>query len=346
MIETIDAGEVVGWSWLFPPYRWHFDARAVDADVRAIAFDGACLRGKCEDDPALGYELMKRFAQVMHRAPAARRGFGCSTSMATASELRSPLRGPMVPQPFAVVRPRARDRRHLDARARAARRRAAGRRAGPVQHALRLRRRRGADLHQRRARASRRRSCHTIRAVGAVTRGALRAPRRARSLGVRGPFGTAWPLARRDGGDVVVVAGGIGLAPLRPALYHALGAARATTATVCLLYGARTPADLLYRGRARALARARDVEVDVTVDAADAGWRGRGRRRRRSCSPGAPSTRLGGRRSSCGPEVMMRFSGRGARRARRRRRSASTSRWSATCAAASATAATASSARR
>ena len=62
-IETIEAGEVIGWSWLFPPHRWHFDARAL-SDVRATAFDGACLRGKCEDDPALGYDLMKRFAQV------------------------------------------------------------------------------------------------------------------------------------------------------------------------------------------------------------------------------------------------------------------------------------------
>jgi len=64
VIETIEQGEVVGWSWLFEPYRWHFDARAATA-VRAIAFDGACLRGKCENDKELGYELMKRFGQVM-----------------------------------------------------------------------------------------------------------------------------------------------------------------------------------------------------------------------------------------------------------------------------------------
>ena len=63
-IETIEAGEVLGWSWLFPPYRWHFDARALSS-VRATAFDGECLRGKCEQDPALGYDLMKRFAQVL-----------------------------------------------------------------------------------------------------------------------------------------------------------------------------------------------------------------------------------------------------------------------------------------
>ena len=63
-IETMQSGEVLGWSWLFAPYRWQFDARALQ-DVRATGFDGACLRGKCDADPALGYDLMKRFAQVM-----------------------------------------------------------------------------------------------------------------------------------------------------------------------------------------------------------------------------------------------------------------------------------------
>jgi len=63
-VETVEPGDIVGWSWLFEPYRWHFDAVAVD-DVRAIAFDGACLRGKCGDDQALGYELMRRFAGVL-----------------------------------------------------------------------------------------------------------------------------------------------------------------------------------------------------------------------------------------------------------------------------------------
>jgi len=64
MIETVESGEVIGWSWLFEPYRWHFDARAL-TPVRATAFDGACLRGKCDADPALGYALMSRFAQVL-----------------------------------------------------------------------------------------------------------------------------------------------------------------------------------------------------------------------------------------------------------------------------------------
>jgi CRP-like cAMP-binding protein len=63
-IETVEAGDVVGWSWLFAPYRWHFDARALTV-VRATAFDGACLRDKCAADPALGYQLMSRFAQLL-----------------------------------------------------------------------------------------------------------------------------------------------------------------------------------------------------------------------------------------------------------------------------------------
>ncbi len=63
-IETIEAGEVLGWSWLFPPYRWHFSARVVEP-VRAIALDGTCLRTKGEEDHDLGYELMKRVAQIM-----------------------------------------------------------------------------------------------------------------------------------------------------------------------------------------------------------------------------------------------------------------------------------------
>ena len=63
-IETLAAGEVVGWSWLFPPYTWHFDARALSL-VRAVQFDTTCLRDKLEEDSALGFDLMSRFAQVL-----------------------------------------------------------------------------------------------------------------------------------------------------------------------------------------------------------------------------------------------------------------------------------------
>ncbi len=71
-IDTAEEGEVVGWSWLVPPYKWTFDGRAV-TPVGAIALDGACLRGKCQDDPALGYVLLQRVTTVMYeRLQAAR----------------------------------------------------------------------------------------------------------------------------------------------------------------------------------------------------------------------------------------------------------------------------------
>jgi CRP-like cAMP-binding protein len=63
-IQSREAGEVTGWSWMIPPYRWHFDARALDL-TRAIALDGKCLRGKMEDDHDFGFEMMKRFTLIM-----------------------------------------------------------------------------------------------------------------------------------------------------------------------------------------------------------------------------------------------------------------------------------------
>jgi NAD(P)H-flavin reductase len=118
-------------------------------------------------------------------------------------------------------------------------------------------------------------------------------------LGLRGPFGNAWPVDAAAGGDVVVVAGGIGLAPLRPVLLRVLGASEAYGELV-LLYGARTPADLLYRDALE------DWGAAVTVDAAEAGWRG---------SVGVvpklvPTARFDPSAATafvCGPEVMMRF---------------------------------------
>ena len=64
LIQTIGAGEVLGWSWLFPPYYWHFDARALEP-TRAIFFYGTRLREYCEEDHDLGYDLIKRMAQVV-----------------------------------------------------------------------------------------------------------------------------------------------------------------------------------------------------------------------------------------------------------------------------------------
>ena len=63
-VDSIGPGELAGWSWLLPPYRWHFTGRAVEP-VRAVEFDGVCLRGKCDDDPGLGYDLAMRFARIL-----------------------------------------------------------------------------------------------------------------------------------------------------------------------------------------------------------------------------------------------------------------------------------------
>jgi CRP/FNR family cyclic AMP-dependent transcriptional regulator len=63
-IDTLDPGDVVGWSWLIEPHQAHFDARAVGR-VRALQFDGDCLRGKCAEDPAVGYALLSRFVEVL-----------------------------------------------------------------------------------------------------------------------------------------------------------------------------------------------------------------------------------------------------------------------------------------
>jgi CRP-like cAMP-binding protein len=63
-VQTVCEGEMLGWSWLFPPYRWRFQARTRQA-TRALAFDGKCLRAKCEGDHDLGYELLKRFSRVV-----------------------------------------------------------------------------------------------------------------------------------------------------------------------------------------------------------------------------------------------------------------------------------------
>lgn len=145
---------------------------------------------------------------------------------------------------------------------------------------------------------------HTIRAVGPVSR-ALAALKPGQALGARGPFGTAWPVADAEGHDVLILAGGLGLAPLRPVL-HALRAARARYGRVVLLYGARSAADILYRNELRDLRRSLDLSVEVTVDHADAEWRGHvgvvtGLLRRADFDPASTVAMV------CGPEVMMRF---------------------------------------
>ncbi len=114
---------------------------------------------------------------------------------------------------------------------------------------------------------------HTIRAVGAATK-TLCGLARGEILGVRGPFGTAWPVKEAEDSDLVIVAGGLGLAPLRPAIYHAL-AHREAYGNLELIYGARTPQDILYYRELEGWRGRFDTRVHVTVDSAPADWRGR-----------------------------------------------------------------------
>jgi NAD(P)H-flavin reductase len=113
---------------------------------------------------------------------------------------------------------------------------------------------------------------HTIRDVGMATH-ALCTLEPGHHVGVRGPYGTCWPLEEAEGGDVVIIAGGIGLPPVRPAIYHVL-AHRDRYQRVVLLYGARTPGDLLFTDELTSWRSRFDCDVQVTVDAAGGGWRG------------------------------------------------------------------------
>lgn len=152
---------------------------------------------------------------------------------------------------------------------------------------------------------------HTTRAVGAVTR-AMSQLRPGDLLGVRGPFGSTWPVDRGAGGDVVIVAGGIGLAPLRPALYELL-AKRDRYRRVILLYGARTQEDMLYRHELERWRARFDLEVYVTVDRATSRWHGNV-----GVVTGlvahAPFDATNAVAMLCGPEVMMRHTVQGLQR--------------------------------
>jgi NAD(P)H-flavin reductase len=145
---------------------------------------------------------------------------------------------------------------------------------------------------------------HTVRAVGAVTR-AICSLKRGAVLGVRGPFGSAWPTAAAVGHDIVLVAGGLGLAPLRPVLYHVL-AHRQEYGQVVLLYGARTPEELLYRRQLEHWRARFDMEVLVTVDRATGTWQGSVGvvTKLIARAPFDPSETVA---MLCDPEVMMRF---------------------------------------
>ena len=145
---------------------------------------------------------------------------------------------------------------------------------------------------------------HTTRAIGTVTK-AMDKMRRGDILGIRGPYGKPWPLDKANGLDVVFIAGGIGLAPLRPALYEVV-AHRDQYGKVVLLYGTRSPLDVLFRQELENWRARFDLEIYVTVDRAMSGWRGNVGvvTNLISRAPFDPRNTIA---FVCGPEIMMRF---------------------------------------
>lgn len=145
---------------------------------------------------------------------------------------------------------------------------------------------------------------HTVRAVGAVSK-AITGLDVGATIGVRGPFGTGWPIAAAEGSDVLIVAGGLGLAPLRPAIYRIL-ADRHRYGRVAILFGSRNPHDMLFRHELEQWRQRLDVTIEVTVDHADADWRGHV-----GVVPALIPRVAFDRHEAvalvCGPEVMMRF---------------------------------------
>lgn len=145
---------------------------------------------------------------------------------------------------------------------------------------------------------------HTTRAVGPVTN-ALDAMKAGDVLGVRGPYGTAWPVEAAYGQDLVFVAGGVGLAPLRPAIYQAM-ANRERFGRVAVLYGARTPEDILFKKELERWRGRFDMDVAVTVDRATGKWGGNVGVVTKLVARGGFDP-LHTTAFVCGPEVMMRY---------------------------------------
>lgn len=146
---------------------------------------------------------------------------------------------------------------------------------------------------------------HTIRAVGAVST-ALYGASAGTPVGVRGPFGTTWDLPSAAGRDLLIVAGGVGLAPLRPVVLGAL-AGRSCYRDIRLVAGARTPADFLFASELTAWADRGDIDVELTIDQPSAGWAGQVG----FVTEPLARLRLDPARTTaflCGPEPMMRFS--------------------------------------
>jgi NAD(P)H-flavin reductase len=148
---------------------------------------------------------------------------------------------------------------------------------------------------------------HTVRNAGPITAAIAQSPP-GQTLGVRGPYGRGWPVDLAKGRDVVLMAGGLGLPPLRPVLYELLSH-REQYGRIEVIYGARTPKDLVYYDQIQHWRQRPDLRFQVTVDAADRDWYG---------DVGLVTARIPDTRFDagnalaflCGPEIMMKYAAR------------------------------------
>jgi len=148
---------------------------------------------------------------------------------------------------------------------------------------------------------------HTVRNAGRITAAIAQTPP-GQTVGVRGPYGRGWPVDQATGRDIVLMAGGLGLPPLRPVLYELLSH-REQYGRIEVIYGARTPKDLVYYGQIQQWRQRPNLRFQVTVDAADRDWYG---------DVGLVTARIPDTRFEagnaiaflCGPEIMMKYAAR------------------------------------
>jgi NAD(P)H-flavin reductase len=303
VFEKLGEGEVVGASWLVPPYRWIFDARrgAHPGDRHRRRVSAPQVRGgpsfRLRDDEALPAAPGAAAACDQDANP--RRLREAMNLRETMNMAAAPQRDALVPQIYRVggVRRELSDTVTLNLVPLAGARPAFEPGQFNMLYAFGIGE---VAISVSGSRTDETAFVHTVRNVGAVS-GAIAKLEVGACVGVRGPFGTGWPVVAAEGSDLVIVAGGLGLAPLRPAIYHVL-ANRSRYGRV----GCRNPGDMLYRRELEQWRQRLDVELEVTVDHADTEWRGNvgvvpGLISRAEFDPDDTVALV------CGPEVMMRF---------------------------------------
>ncbi len=310
IIETVEPGEVTGLSWAAPPFRWQFDTRALEP-VATVAIDSERLRARLGENPVVGYALLGHLSSVVLKRLQATRFrlidlYGGGSEQSDFVTGAAPRSRTLTPSLYHVVgrtevadvvtlalepyQGRSIDFLHGQFNMLTA--------FGIGEVAISISSTPGAPGPIE----------HSVRDVGAVSHALCSAPV-GTVVGVRGPFGTPWGVDDiEEDSDVVVVAGGIGLAPLRGAIDDLVRRRRAGGGRVFLLFGARSPDQILFAEDLEAWRRS-GAHVDVTVDVGAPGWDGPVGLVT-ALLPNAPFAPAHSVALLCGPEIMIRFAAR------------------------------------